>query len=85
MIDGVDIASMGLQDLRSRITILPQVCLFFWNLIYPLNFEIIHCLPLSSNFVVVSNVVLNYFVDILFFLPGACVVQWNATDEFGSL
>ena len=33
-IDGWDIANMGLQDLRSKITIIPQVRIYVYTLIF---------------------------------------------------
>ena len=40
MVDGVDIAKIGLQDLRSRLTIIPQVIKTFYSVI-----PIFHPLP----------------------------------------
>jgi ABC-type oligopeptide transport system ATPase subunit len=74
-IDGVDISKIGLQTLRSRLTIIPQVCAA------ALKMEP-RCSDLGQSYfrTLPANILITY----IFNLTGPCAIFGNATREFRS-
>ena len=87
-IDGLDISKMGLHDLRSKLTIIPQV--FFATTIIHTYKVYVHALQMLAYYFFCKTTLEVYTICLTLFvlhvtLAGTSAVLWQSSDEFGSI